>query len=280
MRWRVNPASRHRRRTARSACRAATDRGADTGRKRAAPSRAAIRVASAFETLRSVIHARPDSRKGLKMTAGEVINALASFAGGLVGAIGAVAAVYLALSAQRKDESTKVSAAVMTEVASLTTYVIGAIRICQGITTGEQRIPARDATYIIRKISAEPVIYTAVADRIGLLPHPNATAQFYMRIAEAKAMVESMRLKAENEAMDQPLLRGALVAADMAGKIADSLITALQLAHGILADDGKVDSATWIRQQMLSQIDECLTSSKASFPNAESFKQPSKEPAR
>jgi hypothetical protein len=42
----------------------------------------------------------------------------------------------------------------------------------------------------MRKLFVEPVVYKAVADRIGLLPHPNATAQFYMRISEAKAMVE------------------------------------------------------------------------------------------
>lgn len=64
-------------------------------------------------------------------TDGEVAGALGSFVGGIIGAGGAVLAVYVALSSQRNEETAKVSAAVRTEVASLTTYVIGAIEICQ-----------------------------------------------------------------------------------------------------------------------------------------------------
>jgi len=111
-------------------------------------------------------------------TEGEIAGALGSFVGGIIGAGGAVLAVYVALSSQRNEETAKVSAAVRTEVASLTTYVIGAIEICQGIANGTRRVPSLDASYIMRKLWADPVIYPAVADRVGLLPHPNATVQF------------------------------------------------------------------------------------------------------
>src|SRR5438105_2129754 len=83
----------------------------------------------------------------------------------------------------------------------------------------------------------------------GLLPHPNATAQFYMRLSEAKAMVESLQMaNVEQEH----------VSAENAATIADSLITAIQLAHGILAGDGDPRLADWVTQTMVGQIEQCL----------------------
>ena len=198
-------------------------------------------------------------------TEGEIAGALGSLVGGIVGASGAVMAVYLALSSQRKEETAKVAAAVKTEVASLTTYIIGAVEICQHIASGVRKVPRQDAGYIMRKLFVEPVVYKAVADRIGLLPHPNATAQFYMRISEAKAMVESLEIA--NVAQEH-------VTPENAATIADSLITSLQLAHGILAGDGDPGLAASVRREMIRQIDECLQSARTSFPNAESFRAP------
>jgi hypothetical protein len=207
--------------------------------------------------------------------AGEVAGALGSFVGGLIGAGGAVLAVYLALSGERREEANKVSAAVKTEVASLTTYVIGAIEICQGIANGSLEVPAQDASYIMRKLWSEPVVYAAVADRVGLLPHPNATVQFYMRLAEAKAMLESLQTKSTNAATTAASARREKVTPEFAATIADSLITALQLARAILGREGSNQMAEWVGQVMIGQIDECLRSARASFPNAESFTGPS-----
>jgi hypothetical protein len=199
-------------------------------------------------------------------SAGEIAVALAGFAGGFIGAAGAVLAVYVALSSQRKEETVKVSAAVRTEVAALTTYIIGAVAICQDISTGVRNVPRQDAGYILRKLFVEPVVYKAVADRIGLLPHPNATAAFYLRLSEAKAMVESLQIATVAQEH---------VTAENAGAVADSLITALQLAHGILSNDGDPRLSEWVRQEMVGQIEKCLQSAKVSFPNAESFQTPS-----
>ena len=74
-------------------------------------------------------------------TAGEVAGALGSFIGGIIGAGGAVLAVYLALSNQRREETAKVSVSVRTEVAALSKYVIGAIEICRTITNGTRQVP-------------------------------------------------------------------------------------------------------------------------------------------
>jgi hypothetical protein len=121
-------------------------------------------------------------------TAGEVAAALGSFIGGIIGAGGAILAVYLAWSEQSKQEVSKVSAAVRTEMVSLAKYVIGAIEICEGITTGKIDVPAQNAQYVMQKLWADPIVYPAVADRVGLLPHPHATTEFYMRLGEAKSI--------------------------------------------------------------------------------------------
>ena len=193
---------------------------------------------------------------------GEVAGALGNLLGGMIGAGGALLAVYLALSAQTKEETGKVAAAVRTEVASLVTYIIGAIEICEHIATKTRQVPRKDASYVIRKLVAEPVVYKAVADRIGLLPHPNATVQFYMRLSEARAMVESLQIANITQQY---------LSSENAETIADSLITALQLAQSILARDGSPHLAELVTQEMVGQMEACLQSAKVTFPNALSF---------
>jgi hypothetical protein len=126
---------------------------------------------------------------------GELAGALGSFIGGIVGAGGAVWAVFLTLSQQRRDETEKVAEAVRTEVTTLVKYAIGAVEICKQIKQGSVMVPRQDAHNIVKSLADNPVIYSAVADRVGLLRHPHATVEFYMRIAETKVMVEMLRTK-------------------------------------------------------------------------------------
>jgi hypothetical protein len=67
---------------------------------------------------------------------GELAGALGSLIGGIVGAGGAVWAVFLALSRQRQEETAKVAEAVRTEVTTLVKYAIGAVEICEQIKKG------------------------------------------------------------------------------------------------------------------------------------------------
>jgi hypothetical protein len=96
-----------------------------------------------------------------------------------------------------------------------------------------------------------------------------------MRLAEAKAMLESLQTKTINAAETSTAARRENVKPEFAATIADSLITALQLARAILGHDGDPRMAEWVGQVMIGQIDECLRSAKVSFPNAKSFKEPS-----
>jgi hypothetical protein len=213
-----------------------------------------------------------------KSSAGEIAGALGSFIGGIVGAGGAVWAVFLMLSRQRREETEKVAEAVRTEVTTLAKYAIGAITICEQIKKGIIKLPRRDAHYIVKNFAGDPVIYPAVADRVGLLRHPHATAEFYMRILEAKIMVEMLRTKTDVPGIMYTPAPVELVTPQFAGSVADSLLTALQLARAIVADEqisvGKSQFTAWVQSVVVAQIDDCLSAAKETFPDAESFKFP------
>jgi hypothetical protein len=207
--------------------------------------------------------------------AGEIAGTLGSLIGGIVGAGGAVWAVFLMLSRQRNEETAKVAEAIKTEVTTLVKYVIGAVGICEQLKKGLQ-VPRQDAHYIVKNFAGDPVIYPAVADRVGILPHPHATAEFYMRVLEAKVMVEMFRTKTDAPGIMYTAARIEYVTPEFAGSVADSLLTALQLARPIVADEDisiiKTQFSEWVQSVVVAQIDDCLNSAKQVFPDAESFK--------
>jgi len=181
------------------------------------------------------------------------------------------------LEQQRDEEIVNIRDAVRIEVTVFVKYVIGAVELCEQIAKGTVIIPRQDARYIVKNFWGDPVIYPAIADRVGLLPQPHATTQFYMRLSEVKGMIEALRTKTDapsityNTAIEY-------VPKDFAEKVADSLITALQLARSIVVNDGdpstKSQLETWVQAEMARQIDDCLKSAKATFPKAESFIEP------
>jgi hypothetical protein len=139
------------------------------------------------------------------------------------------------------------------------------------VAKGERRVPQTDAAYIVRKLFAPPTVYNAVADRIGLLPHPDATTQFYMRLEEVKASTSAIEMAEFQWApgMGPP----PFISRDIIAPIADMLITALQLAGPIIADAAKSGPLLQrrIREVTVNQINECLVAAKNAFPDAESF---------
>jgi hypothetical protein len=209
----------------------------------------------------------------LDSKSGERVAAFGAVIGGIIGAGGAVFAVYLAITGQRRQDIAKVQSAVRTEVTTFSKYIIGALDICQQIAMRGLKIPMLDAEYI-GKNPPDPVIYPAVADRVGLLRHPQATVEFYMRITEAKSNLAAMRRKAAGLTQAQAALT--FIQPTNAEVIADSLLTALQMARHIIGDDDPTRSEMdlWIQRAMLRDIDAALASAKITFPNAESFKFP------
>jgi hypothetical protein len=209
----------------------------------------------------------------LDSKAGERAAAFGAVIGGIVGAGGAVFAVYLTLAQQRSEDSAKVRAAVRIEVTTFAKYAIGALDVCQQIANRIITVPMSDAPYITESL-VSPVVYPAVADRIGLLPHAQQTIEFYQRIAEAKAMTEAMRNKIASSTQAQAAMQN--IQPSNALAVADSLITALQLAYHIVSDGDPSRTALDLHVQrvVMAQISDALTTAEAVFPDAESFQRP------
>jgi hypothetical protein len=205
----------------------------------------------------------------LDSKAGERVAAFGAVVGGIIGAGGAVFAVYLTLARQRNDDSAKVRAAVRTEVTTFAKYVIGALNVCQQIARGLP-IPMADAPYITKSL-VDPVVYPAVADRIGLLPRAQQTIEFYQRIAEAKAMTEAMRNKVASLTQAQSAMQN--IQRSNALVVADSLITALQLSRSIVGNDDptRTDMDLHVQGVVTKQIDDSLVAAQKVFPDAESW---------
>jgi hypothetical protein len=102
------------------------------------------------------------------VTHGELLGAAASVVGGIIGALGSAAAVYLMLGKQRADEQDRVSAAVLREVAELCKAPIGHLTMCAQIATGQGQVPVADLKGLF--VSPQPVVFPAVAGLIGRLP--------------------------------------------------------------------------------------------------------------
>jgi hypothetical protein len=154
-----------------------------------------------------------------------------------------------AIERQRNEEIANVRDAVRIEIAALVKYIIGAVGLCEQIAKGRTKISCQDAPYIAKSFWSDPVIYSAIADKVGLLSHAHATTEFYMRVSEAKNMLEILGNKSGLEFMT----------AKFAATVAESLITALQLARPIVANDGDPSTKSQLealeQAEMVRQID-------------------------
>jgi len=190
-----------------------------------------------------------------------------------------VFAVYWTIARQREEEVAKVRTAVRTEVTTFVKYVIGALQVCVDVATGASDIPMRDASYIGKTLST-PTIYPAVADRIGLLPHPQATINFYMRIEETKAMLAAMANKGNYvpQSATNVTIPPTKVSPSNALSVADCLITALQCAYPIVADNDSAMSEMEksVQTKTLEDMAAAFESARRIFPTAESFNTPAR----
>lgn len=211
--------------------------------------------------------------EGLGVTHGEWLLFFGAIIGGFIGAGAAVMAVGLTIKGQRDEDTMKVRAAVRLEVTTYSKYVIGSLDVCKKIAAQGLSIPMLDAEYVSKAL-VDPVIYPAVSDRIGLLQRPQATIEFYMRIAEAKSNLSAMRQKASG--LTQAQSQMTLIQPSSAEVVADSLITALQMARHIVADHDSTRTAMdlFVQNVTLKNVDEALAAAQVVFPNAESFQTP------
>ena len=137
-----------------------------------------------------------------KATSGETVGALASVVGGIIGALGSAAAVYLMLHGQRANEIEKVSAGLLREIAKLCESPIGQLGLCAQIQTGELQCQAFQLKSLFQ--TPTPVIFPAVANLIGRMPNPTLVVTFYMQLQETQGLLAVI----ENEIPPNEVLVG------------------------------------------------------------------------
>lgn len=197
--------------------------------------------------------------------AGEVAGALGNIIGGAIGALGAAAAVYLTLKAQRDDETEKVSAAVLREVAELSKSPVGQLGACCAIQQGLVKCPKSDLPQLFAMPRA--IIYPAVADRISRLARPTLVVTFYAQLQETRGMVELVAKSAPTDA---------LVETGHIRQIAGLLIAQCELAALILqeappAPDQETALVAGQRAHLLAVMEVQLSSARLLFPDTDAF---------
>jgi len=125
------------------------------------------------------------------------------------------------------------------------------------------QIPYKVASSIM--MPPEFIVYRAVSDRIARLPCPQRIVSFYYRVMEAQLAISKL---GEIGAEAEPLGPTVHVAT-----IAEILITACQLANGIITNAPYADLDAQITATTLKDIRDALDKAKVAFPDAESFQQ-------
>jgi len=193
----------------------------------------------------------------IQSRAGEVAAAIGSIIGGIVGAGGAVGAVYFLIDRQRHEDAANVSDAIRREIIEFNEMVISALSICEQIKSGGVSIMRKDAHNIMRNL--DPIIYKAVADRIGLLPHPQFVVKFYARLVEIQQLIEVIAVGPGDDS--------ALVPGEEATTLANSLIITIRLAQSIISQVADPSLDEQVHRISLAHIDTALESAKRTFPN-------------
>ncbi len=189
--------------------------------------------------------------------AGEVAAAIGSVIGGIVGAGGAVGAVYFLINRQRLEERNNVSDAIRREIIEFNEMVLTALSICEHIKSRDASVMRKNAHTIM--INLDPIIYRAVADRIGLLSHPQFVVKFYTRLVEIQQAIQTITVGNPGDA-------GALVPGDEAETLASSLIITCRLAQAIISQVADPSLDEQVPLIALAHIDTALESAKRAFP--------------
>ena len=206
-------------------------------------------------------------------TAGEKIGALGGVLGGVLGALGAALAVFLTLSGQRRDEAETIRDAARREIQEFGRLVSGHLDTCGRIAAGTVRVTAQGLSTIMAM--PRPVIYEAIADRIGRLERGENYVTFYARIAEAERLVAILA------ARDQPAGIGEETVPPpfpMRRNDVELVVTAWMDAasialHILNPQPRPTDYDTQVELSFRNDLEEALRQARATFPD-DSIPQP------
>ena len=191
------------------------------------------------------------------MTSGEIIGAFASILGGIIGAAGAAVAVYLTLAGQRKEDRARIRSALVREVIEFSRLAVGHLETCENIRAGVIALPVPKLAQAMQMPS--PIIYPAVADKIGLLSSPQSVVAFYAQIVEIAVMIVPT-------IADDPKFQASIVKEYNIRVLVEAWLDILQFASGIIKNsyhDKAFDQA--VRESMLNDIRTQTVSARQNF---------------
>src|SRR5262249_37722615 len=110
--------------------------------------------------------------------------ALGGVVGGIIGAAGAALAVYLTLAGQRREDQKQIHNAVVREVIEFSSMALGKLDLFENVRSGSVQIPKTKLEEMVK--FPEPIVYSAISDKIGLLMSPQRIVGFYMKIISVR----------------------------------------------------------------------------------------------
>ncbi len=160
------------------------------------------------------------------MTPDGILGAAASAFSGIVGAAGAAIAVYLTLAGQRREDRQRIHAALVREIIEFARVAVGHLETCENIRAGVIKMPVPKLSQAMQMPS--PIIYPAVADKIGLLKSPQHVVAFYMRIKEIDIITQTIS--------DDPTNQTFILQDNNVRLVVQSLLDVCQFAKWIIED--------------------------------------------
>lgn len=200
-------------------------------------------------------------------TAGERLGALGGVLGGVLGALGAALAVFLTLRGQRQDEAETIRDAARREVQEFSRLVSGHLDTCSRIAASTVHITAPALSTIMAM--PRPVIYQAIADRIGRLDRGENYVTFFARIAEAERLVAILAARDQPAGIGEgrvplPLPMGRNDIALVANAWMDVASIAL---HILNPQPRPRDFDAQVEHSFRGDLEEALQQARATFPD-------------
>jgi len=194
------------------------------------------------------------------MTEGEIVGALASVLGGIISAAGAAVAVYLTLSGQRKEDRTRIQGALVREVIEFSRLAVGHLGTCEKIRARVIEMPVPKLPQAIQMPA--PIVYPAIADKIGFLKSPQHVVAFYMRIKEIEIMAQAVA--------DDQRLRSSHLQDNNVRLIVSAFVDVCQFAKWIIQDPAveKTEFEAFdkaVSNSIISDMDAAIKQAKEKF---------------
>jgi hypothetical protein len=184
-----------------------------------------------------------------------ITGGIGSLLGGILGALGAAWAVYLTLAGQRHEDRKRIHDAIVMEIIEFSRIVVGHLATCENIRAGIISVPVIELPNLLTTPS--PIIYPAVADRLGVLKSPQKVAAFYTRLTEVSTMADRI-------ANAVPYI-GHTLNGEHIKLLTEALVDICQFALMVINDSGDKAFDKAVTEHMLSELSGAMQTAREKF---------------